>query len=84
MARKKPVKTLQVEPADEAAIKAAAARFEGFAQESQILRVAIRIGLRALAKDYSPLGEPPIGWQDPGVNTLPLLPGEPRNPAKKR
>lgn len=57
--KKTKVKTLKVDEADEAMIKAAS-RLWAWRQESEILRVAIRVGLKSLRHDPSPLGQGPL------------------------
>lgn len=62
-ARKKPRITLQVEVEDKATIVAAVARWK-WTTEADILRTALRVGLRALAQDPAPLGTPPVPMED--------------------
>lgn len=61
--RKKPRITVQVEHADKATIAAAVARWT-WVNEADILRTALRVGLRALAQDPGPLGTPPVPAED--------------------
>jgi hypothetical protein len=57
--RKDITKSIKVEAADEATIKAAVAKWP-WKSEADLIRTALRVGFLSLTKDPTPLGQPPV------------------------